>query len=221
MEESVRSVFESIQDKYDFLDSMISFGLDQPWRKKMVRVMELRDGLHLLDCGAGTGKLTAIVSEKCPTCIMTSLDITEKMFRKSLVPRTSFVVGSAEKLPFPDSSMDRIMSAFLTRNLSSQKNYFDESFRVLKKGGLLVNMDIYKPVIPVYRELFSAYFFHIVPFIGDRMTHSKSYTYLANSVIRFKSSEEISRLISGAGMKVEKVLKLMLGSVVIHVARKS
>jgi demethylmenaquinone methyltransferase/2-methoxy-6-polyprenyl-1,4-benzoquinol methylase len=220
MEETVRSVFESIQDKYDFLDSMISFGLDQYWRKKMVRLLELRDGMHLLDCGAGTGKLTSAVSEKCPTCVMTSLDITEKMFRKSLSGRTSFVVGSAEKLPFPDSSMDRIMSAFLTRNLSSQKNYFDETFRVLKNGGLFVNMDIYKPVMPVYREFFSAYFFHIVPFIGDRMTHSGSYTYLANSVIRFRSPEEISALITGSGMQVERVMKLMLGSVVIHVGRK-
>jgi len=220
MEEAVRGVFESIQDKYDFLDSMISFGLDQSWRRKMLRLVDVHQGLDILDCGAGTGKLTMLVRENCEKCSITSLDITEKMFRKSLLSETKFIVGSAEKLPFKDSSMDRVVSAFLTRNLASQENYFRESFRVLRKGGLFINMDIYRPRIPVYRELFSLYFYHIVPFIGDRVTSSKSYSYLAKSVIRFKTVDEISSLLAQAGFSVEKVLKLMLGTVVIHVGRK-
>ena len=220
MEEAVRGVFESIQDKYDFLDSMISFGLDQSWRRKMIRLMSLQQGMDILDCGAGTGKLTMLVKKSCESCSITSLDITEKMFRKSLLSETRFIVGSAERLPFEDSSMDRVVSAFLTRNLSSQENYFRESFRVLRKGGLFINMDIYRPSIPVYRELFSLYFYHIVPFVGDRITRSKSYSYLAGSVIRFKTVDEISSLLSVSGFRVEKVLRLMMGTVVIHVARK-
>ena len=220
MEEAVRGVFESIQDKYDFLDSMISFGLDQSWRRKMIRLMALRKGMDILDCGAGTGKLTMLVRKQCEDCSITSLDITEKMFRKTLLSETRFIVGSAEKLPFNDSSMDRVISAFLTRNLSSHENYFRESHRVLRKGGIFVNMDIYRPAIPVYRQLFSLYFYHIVPFVGDRVTNSRSYSYLAESVIRFKTVDEISSILTATGFTVERVFKLMLGTVVIHVGRK-
>lgn len=220
MEDTVRGVFESIQDKYDLLDSMISMGLDQFWRRRMISLMDLEAGMHILDCGAGTGKLTNLVSRNCNGCEITSLDITEKMFRRTLMPKTKFVVGSAEDLPFSDGTMDRVISAFLTRNLSDQEKYFRESLRVLRNGGLFINMDIFRPQIPVYKELFSAYFYHIVPFIGDRMTNSKSYSYLARSVIRFKTPEEISSLLKDASFKVERVVKLMLGTVVIHVGRK-
>lgn len=219
-ETAVRRVFESIQDKYDFLDSVISFGLDQIWRNRIVKNLEVSEGLTVLDCGAGTGKLTKLIADICPDCELISLDITEKMFRPSVLSKTKFIVASAESIPLPDGSVDRVVSAFLTRNLSSVDRYFSEVFRVLKEGGIFVNLDIYNPRMPVFRQLFGLYFFWLVPFIGDRATKSKSYSYLANSVKSFFPPEEIGKRIGDAGLKLVDEKVMMLGSIALHKAKK-
>lgn len=219
-EAAVKGIFESIQDKYDFLDSMMSFGMDQGWRRLMVDSLELSEDMTVLDCGAGTGKLTKQIADRCGTCNLISLDITEKMFRPSILPETRFIVGSAEDIPLEDHSVDRVVSAFLTRNLNDVDTYFREAYRVLRKGGIFINLDIYNPRTPVFRQLFALYFFHIVPFIGDRLTKSKSYSYLARSVKLFHQPEVISRKIEDNGFRIRKLYSKMLGSINIHVSVK-
>ena len=167
-EKNVREIFNSIQEKYDFLDTLISMGQDERWRRFMVRNLDLRDNLEILDCGAGTGKLTHQIIESCGTCKTTCLDVTDTMFRPEMFPHTKFIVASAEKIPLPDESVDRVVSAFLTRNLENVDNYFSEVHRVLRKNGIFINMDIFDPRMPVYRQFFSLYFYRIMPMIGNR-----------------------------------------------------
>lgn len=217
---AVKGIFESIQDKYDFLDSVISFGMDEKWRKIIVDSLNLSGSVIVLDCGAGTGKLTKQIADRCSSCKLISLDITEKMFRPSILPDTKFIIGSAENIPLEDSSVDRVVSAFLTRNLDSVGNYFKEAYRVLKKGGIFINLDIYNPRVPIFKQFFALYFFHIVPFIGDRMTKSKSYSYLAQSVKSFHSPETISKKIRESGFRIKKIHSKMLGSINIHISVK-
>ena len=215
-EELVRNVFESIQDRYDLLDSLISAGLDQRWRKYALQKLELQDSSEVLDCGAGTGKLTRMILEGCPGCKVTSLDITKSMFRPSILPETKFIVASAEKIPLPDSTFNAVASAYLTRNLSSVDSYFSEAFRVLRSGGRFVNLDIYNPTLPGFSMLFRIYFYHLVPVIGNIATRSKSYTYLANSVRNFHSQETVLQKIAAAGFTNTGFKKLMGGSIGIH-----
>lgn len=215
-EELVREVFESIRDRYDLLDSLISAGLDQRWRRFALKKLGLKGSSEVLDCGAGTGKLTKMILDSCPDCRVTSLDITKSMFRPSILPETRFIVASAESMPLEDSSFNAVASAYLTRNLGSVDNYFREAFRVLRSGGRLVNLDIYNPTIPGFSLLFRIYFYHLVPVVGNMATKSKSYTYLANSVKNFHSQETVMEKLESAGFKETGFKKLMGGSIGIH-----
>ncbi len=215
-EELVRQVFESIQDRYDLLDSLISAGMDQRWRRYALQKLQLTNTSEVLDCGAGTGKLTRMVLDSYPGCKVTSLDITQSMFRPSILPETKFIVASAENIPLADSSFDAVASAYLTRNLSSVDSYFTEAFRVLKSGGRFVNLDIYNPTLPGFSLLFRIYFYHLVPIIGNIATKSKSYTYLANSVRNFHSHSTIMEKIRAAGFDNTGFKKMMGGSIGIH-----
>lgn len=215
-EELVRQVFESIQDRYDLLDSLISAGMDQRWRRFALQQLDLKDSSEVLDCGAGTGKLTRMILDACPGCKVTSLDITRSMFRPSIMPDTKFIVASAEEIPLEASSFNAVVSAYLTRNLSNVDNYFSEAFRVLKSGGRFVNLDIYNPTLPGFSLLFRIYFYHLVPVIGNIATGSKSYTYLANSVKNFHSQETINEKIETAGFTSTGFKKMMGGSIGIH-----
>lgn len=219
-EELVRNVFESIQNRYDLLDSLISAGMDQRWRRILISSLGLKDNSRVLDCGAGTGKLTRMILDTCHSCSVVSLDITESMFRPSILPETKFIVASAEKIPLEDLTQDAVVSAYLTRNLESVDRYFAEAYRVLKPGGVFANLDIYNPSAPVYRQFFSLYFYHIVPVIGNAATHSKSYSYLAKSVKNFHKPEVITEKIKKAGFIDVTEQSMMLGSIYLHVGRK-
>ena len=220
-EKNVREIFNSIQEKYDFLDTIISIGQDERWRRFMVKNLDLRDNLDILDCGAGTGKLTRQIIESCGTCRTTCLDVTDTMFRPEMFPGTRFIVASAEKIPLPDESADRVVSAFLTRNLENVDNYFSEVRRVLRKGGIFINMDIFDPGMPVYRQFFSIYFYKIMPIIGNRMTGSKSYTYLAQSVRNFYDHGTLEEKIRKSGITLKMSKSFMLGSVYVHIGIKA
>lgn len=215
-EKNVREIFNSIQDKYDFLDTLISMGQDERWRRFMVKNLELKDNLDVIDCGAGTGKLTRQIIEACGTCSTTCLDVTDSMFRPKLFPTTRFIVASAEHIPLPDESVDRVVSAFLTRNLENVDNYFSEVHRILRKNGIFINLDIFDPEIPVYRQFFSLYFYRMMPRIGNRMTGSKSYSYLAQSVKNFYDHETLETKIRNSGITLEISRPFMLGSVYVH-----
>ena len=219
-EEMVKGVFESIQDKYDMLDSCISFGMDQRWRELLVENLDLQQGNSVLDCGAGTGRLTRAILDKCPGCKTISLDITESMFRPSILPETRFIIASAEEIPLENSSMNAVVSAYLTRNLSSVDRYFSEAYRVLAPGGVFANLDIYNPSMSVFSQLFALYFYHIVPAIGDAVTGTHSYSYLANSVKKFHPPQAITSKLTECGFKNVRTKSLMLGSVYIHVGVK-
>ncbi len=219
-EELVRNVFENIQDRYDLLDSLISAGMDQRWRRRLIWSLNLKEGAAVLDCGAGTGKLTRMILESCPTCKVTSLDITEGMFRPSILPDCKFVVASAQDMPFENESFDAVVSAYLTRNLESVDSYFSEAMRVLKQGGMFANLDIYNPTIPGFSQFFALYFYHFVPFLGDHATDSDSYTYLAKSVKNFFHPETIAEKIISAGFRDVNMQKMMLGSIALHVGKK-
>ena len=220
-EKNVREIFNSIQEKYDFLDTLISMGQDERWRRFMVRNLDLRDNLEILDCGAGTGKLTHQIIESCGTCKTTCLDVTDTMFRPEMFPHTKFIVASAEKIPLPDESVDRVVSAFLTRNLENVDNYFSEVHRVLRKNGIFINMDIFDPRMPVYRQFFSIYFYRIMPMIGNRITGSKSYTYLAQSVKNFYDHATLEEKIRKSGITLKMSKSFMLGSVYVHIGIKA
>lgn len=220
-EDLVRNVFENIQDRYDLLDSLISAGMDQRWRRKLISSLNLKEGSDVLDCGAGTGKLTRMILDSCPTCKVTSLDITEGMFRPSILPDCKFVVASAQDMPFEDESFDAVVASYLTRNLESVDKYFSEAMRVLKPGGIFANLDIYNPTMPGFKQLFGLYFYHFVPFLGDHMTDSDSYTYLAKSVKNFFPPETITEKISSTGFHEVTGKKMMLGSIALHVGKKT
>ena len=209
-EERVRSVFNSIYNKYDLIDSIISFGMDSSWRRTMISMAGSRQYKSILDCGAGTGKLTMQLRKNFPDARMVALDVSDQMISLIPDPGIERVVGSAVELPFDSSSFDLVTSAFLTRNVPSIEAYLKEAYRVLRKDGVLINLDIHTPVIHGYREIFSLYFFHVVPIIGDLLTGSNSYSYLSNSVRNFVGPDELIDKARKAGFRLErKVLKAL------------
>ncbi len=214
-EEYVREVFGSIHSKYDLIDSIISFGMDESWRNMMIRIID-GDSVHdILDCGAGTGKLSRKLIERFPRSNVTALDISGEMLSFIHDRRIRTVTASAMDIPFKDESFDLVTSAFLTRNVPDRNAYFSEVRRLLRPAGQFINLDIHLPEKPVLRELFSLYFLKLVPVFGDMISRSSSYTYLSGSVRNFVPPHKLSAEIIQAGFSVAYLRTMAIGSISI------
>jgi demethylmenaquinone methyltransferase/2-methoxy-6-polyprenyl-1,4-benzoquinol methylase len=214
-EEYVKGVFGSIHNKYDLVDSIISFGMDESWRKTMIRIIDRDNIQDILDCGAGTGKLSRKLIERFPLAKVSALDISGEMLSSIHDRRIRSVEASAMDIPFEDESFDLVTSAFLTRNLPDREAYFSEVRRLLRPAGLFINLDIHLPENPVFRKFFSIYFLRIVPAFGDLVSGSHSYTYLSASVRNFVSPEVLSLEIKHAGFYPEYFDTRAIGSISI------
>lgn len=217
-EKLVRGVFNSISDKYDLIDSIMSLGMDGLWRKKVVDLLSIENNLNVLDSGAGSGKVSEEILKRANVTI-DAVDITSSMFRLKN-SRIKFHETSAENLPFQNDIFDRAVSCFLTRNLYSVSSYLQEVHRTLKPGGIFCNLDIYDPGRSFIAPLFRIYFYNIIPKIMDRLTNSKSYSYLASSVKNFISPEKMTEILKNKGFKNINVYRLAGGTVYIHRAIK-
>ncbi len=215
----IREVFDSIHEKYDLLDTLISFGRDQRWRRRCIDLIEGLDCKVALDNGSGTGKLAQMLRDRFPEARIYMLDLTASMMGLNRVQNAEKLIASADRVPLEDGSVDLITGAFLTRNVPYLHLYLKESYRLLRPGGIFLNLDIFMPS-PPGSFLFKPYFFHIMPVFGNLVTGSKSYTYLADSVRKFVSSDGFTDLMKKTGFGWIKSEKHGLGAVWIHIGTK-
>ncbi len=211
----VKGVFSAISGKYDLFDSLMSLGMDRKWRKIAVDALNLKEGSKIADIGAGTGKVTQEILSKNRNCLIEALDITEEMFPRDRMG-VNFTLGSAVEMPFEDEEFAGCISCFLTRNVPSLETYIGESYRILAKDGIFVNMDIFDPGKNLIAPAFRFYFYKIMPKILDLASGTNSYSYLARSVKSFVTPNEFARVMQNKGFTNIKLKKLAGGTVYIH-----
>jgi len=227
---SVQKLFDRIAWRYDFLNHVISFRLDNRWRKKAIAAL-LRDGNEiLLDLGTGTGDLTFTAAEqlKHNGCVF-GLDFSYRMLTLARAKRanaihgdkTQFVQGSALTPPFRDASFDGIMTAFVLRNISDLGFFFEQAHRLLKPGGRLVSLDMFPPAGGLFASLYGFYFHSIMPGIGGLLAGERdAYRYLSDTVRNFNPPEAITVLIQKSGFETVTLRRFLRGAVCLHIADK-
>lgn len=205
--QQVRSMFNSIAPRYDFLNHFLSLGTDYCWRKKTIRLIGKRHPEKILDVATGTGDL-AIAAAKLRPQKITGIDIAEEMLtigrkkiaRKKLEHLISLETGDSENLKFPDESFDAVMVAFGVRNFENLEKGLAEMHRVLKRGGIAAILEFSGPEKFPVRQLYHFYFRFILPVVGRFISGNRSaYTYLPESVSKFPSGDEFLQCMEKAG----------------------
>lgn len=225
----VRNLFSSIPNHYDFMNRIMSLGLDMSWRRKSIRLAEFKADSHLLDLAAGSGDMTIAAQKILPGARFIGLDFCEPLLR---LARTKFsenhnsekvewIQGDALDLPFADNSLDGAFTAFALRNVTSVEKTFAELFRVIRPGGKVVSLEMVKQKNEILRHLFSFYFKHIIPRLGRWLTkYPDAYSYLPLSIENFYTADGLSDVIQKAGWMNVRRWPVMFRNVAIHVAEK-
>ena len=201
-------MFDTISGEYDGLNRVISFGIDQKWREKVVNIVDSIAPKNILDIATGTGDLAIMFAERTTAKKIIGLDISEGMLnvgrekinRKKLDNRIEMVVGDSEKLPFSNNYFDAITVSFGVRNFETLETGLSEILRVLKPNGKFV---ILETSIPTKFPFKQGYLFHsniLLPLIGKIFSKDKkAYGYLSESAANFPYGEKLNNILRKVG----------------------
>jgi demethylmenaquinone methyltransferase/2-methoxy-6-polyprenyl-1,4-benzoquinol methylase len=222
--------FNSVARHYDFMNTLLSFGIHHLWKRTAVRMLELSPGDSVLDVCGGTGDLAILAARAVADAgRVTIFDINRAMIQAglhkvshtTLENRIQYVQGNAESISFPDESFDNAMVGFGIRNVTHLEKGFEEMYRVLKPGGKMMCLEFSKPTAPVFRSLYDFYSFQMMPFIGQIVAgNRKAYIHLPESIRMFPMPDELSALLKKIGFAHITYRKLTNGIAVIHLATK-
>ncbi len=205
--ERVKTMFNSIAPRYDFLNHFLSFGVDYYWRNRVLKMVKQRNPRTILDVATGTGDLAIVVTKSKPEKI-TGVDIShsmlavgkEKVKKRNLDSIITLEYGDSEDLRFADNSFDLAMVAFGVRNFGNLEKGLTEILRVLKPGGSLLVLEFSHPGSFPMKQLYAFYSSYILPLVGRIISNdSSAYTYLPESVKKFHSGNDFLNIMSKCG----------------------
>jgi len=230
---SLKDLFTEVAPTYEWVNRVLTLGLDRPWRRRAVRLAVRGGGKVWLDVCSGTGETAAELARMSPPGTMVlAADFCAAMLqgarrknRRGHLNLVKPILADVRRLPLPDSSVDLVTLSFATRNLNTTRESlgrtFSEFHRVLKPGGRLVNVETSQPPAQIIRILFHAYVRTFVRPLGTRISGSRAgYAYLSSTIPRFYAAETLARILGEAGFAPVAFRRLLFGAAAIHEAVK-
>lgn len=223
-ESDVANMFDTIAARYDFLNRVLSFGLDRVWRRAAICRLGEQEGGRILDIATGTGDVALATLSLNPEEIV-GVDIADHMLeiarkkatQTSFRGKISFVSGSAEHLPFQVASFDAAIVAFGVRNFANLNAGLRSIRRVLKPHAPLVVLEFSQPTFPPVRALYRVYSRWILPGVGRVLSGvSGPYRYLPDSIEVFPDGPIFLARLRECGFVGTQVEHLTFGIVSIY-----
>ena len=222
----VREVFDSVASRYDLMNDLMSGGMHRLWKRFTIELSSVRPGQTVLDIAGGTGDLAAKFSQRVgPDGHVILADINaamlsvgrDRLIDKGALNNISVSQADAQFLPYADNSIDCITIAFGLRNVTDKALALRSMHRVLKPGGRLLVLEFSKPTSPLLSQVYDAYSFSALPFMGKLITNdADSYRYLAESIRKHPDQETLLEMVEDAGFVDCKYHNMTGGIVAIH-----
>ena len=219
----VRRLFATIAGRYDLITRLLSFGLDQRWKARLVTLAAPVPGMRALDLASGTGDIASAFAEA--GCEVTGLDVTLRMLQlaraKPAARRIAFVTGDMMALPFPDASFDLVTTGYGIRNVPRIETSIAEIRRVLKPGGQLLSLDFNRPANPAVRWIYLTYLTIVGSALGWTLHRDPdTYRYIPESIRRYPGARGVAEILQRSGFTGCDVVPLLGGFMAINVARR-
>ncbi len=219
----VHAVFESVADRYDVMNDVMSFGVHRLWKRWAVELAGLRPGQRVLDLAGGTGDLTALLARRAGTVVLADVNPAmlgrgrARLLDEGVTGNIEYAQADAEHLPFDAHSFDCVTIAFGLRNVTDKEAALREMHRVLRPGGRVVVLEFSRPTVAAVRPFYDFYSFRVLPLMGRLIAgDSASYRYLAESIRVHPDQETLKAMMERAGLGRCEYFNLSAGIVAVH-----
>ena len=245
MKKGIRKIYQEVAPTYELVNHILTFGMDVLWRKRTACLAaKIGAGekyasrtsrpFFILDVCSGTGEMARDMAvrmrgKKAPKASIYAADGSPSMIsrakNKKHLRSVRFTLADAGRLPFPDRTFDLITVSFSTRNLNPDSqamlSYLQEFLRILKPGGVFLNLETSQPPLSLIKTLYHLYIRLVVKPLGYLISGSRGgYNYLSYTMPRFYDAQGFSSLCRQAGFSFARHRLLFLGVAAIHTARK-
>lgn len=225
-QERVRAVFDSVADRYDLMNDLMSLGIHRLWKRRLVELAGVRRGQRVLDLAAGTGDLSARFAEILgPKGQVVMSDINAAMLERGrerlddlgALGNVDYALANAEALPFAGDRFDCVTIGFGLRNVTHKERALAEMQRILRPGGRALVLEFSHPTLQPLRHAYDAYSFSVLPMLGRLVAKDPgSYQYLAESIRMHPDQESLRDMMEQAGFERCDYFNLTGGIVAIH-----
>ncbi|MBS0629116.1 MAG: bifunctional demethylmenaquinone methyltransferase/2-methoxy-6-polyprenyl-1,4-benzoquinol methylase UbiE [Verrucomicrobia bacterium] len=207
--ENIHKMFDQISPTYDLANRVMTFNLDQIWRRKMVRMLPEGKDLFVLDCATGTAdQLICMMENTKRVKRAIGIDLAAEMVAigekkvqgKPYADALSFQIASALELPFEENTFDCVTISFGIRNVTDVKKALAEFYRVLKPGGRVLILEGTVPKMRWLRAIHLFYLRNFLPRIGQMISKNNyAYRYLNETIETFPSGEAFCSIMRDVG----------------------
>ncbi len=224
-------MFGEIAGRYDFLNHLLSAGIDRRWRRRTAQLAPPREGGPVLDVCTGTGDLAlaywlrggglvdVVGADFCRPMLEIGL---RKVRRAGAADKIRLVEADAEKLPFANDSFEIVSVAFGLRNVSDTDVGLREMARVCRVGGRVVVLEFSMPRNRLIRWVYDRYFRRLLPLVGQALAKNQleAYNYLPASVEEFPQFEALAQRFRMVGLKDVCFRRLTFGVATLYMGVK-
>lgn len=204
----VKSMFDTIADKYDFLNHFMSFQQDKRWRRIAIKSLIADAPKTLLDIATGTGDFAIEAWKILKPDLIVGADLSEGMMRvaeekvkkEGIEQHFRFEYQDCTALTYMDNTFDAVTVAFGVRNFENIAKGIAEMHRVLKPGGKMVIIELSRPSSFPMKQLFQLYSVTVLPLAGKLFSKDDmAYEYLPASIKVVPQSEDMVDIIKKQG----------------------
>ena len=222
--QAIQGFFESIANRYDFLNELLSFRLDERWRKKSRDIVLDPNQKSILDLGIGTGKFLNLFLEAKFWEKAAGLDFSENMLavaREKVPGFVDLVPGDFHALPFEANQFDLVISSFTLRSVKDMPLFLKEIARILTPGGRAAFLCLTRPENKFWNALYYPYLKFYLPLIGGLFSGNKSaYQFLSDSILSFQEPLETVQMMNKEGFRNTQIKKFSFGMATLIVGDK-
>ena len=218
-------IFDSIADRYDFINGVLSLGLHTMWRKRVRESLPSGHNQKVLDLATGTADVAIELTNDRKVASVDGLDMSQEMIKlgdtkiksRNLQDKIKLRHGDAMTVPAKDCTYNAVTMAFGIRNVRDVEGCLRECYRVLKPGGRVLMLEFALPDNQLFKRLHLGYLRHVLPKIGKVLSgHSFAYKYLNETIETFPYGDDFVALLDKSGFENTKFSSLSFGIVNLY-----
>lgn len=217
-------MFGRIAARYDLLNRVLSLGVDQRWRRRLLEQSGDLRGRPVVDLCCGTGDVSLLLARAGARVV--GIDFTPQMLARAEHKRRRaaqpglFASGDALALPVADRCAEVCTVAFGIRNVADRQRCLREMRRVLAPGGRGLVLEFSLPPGRLFGWIYRTYFTRVLPWIGRLVSRdADAYSYLPRTVLSWPAPHELQREMEQAGFVDCSFTRLSFGIACVHSGR--